>query len=1000
MKKIISIILVCAVLFSMVAVQAEDETSGVCGPDMTWRFEDDTLYIEGSGVMNDFEDGKQPWILFKDKIKKVYVSDGITSIGKMAFGRFGGITEVYLPDSIEHIGQQAFFRSLSMVEFKMPANLKTIDSYGFGYTSVYRYILNSKANYPGWCFYWSETEEMVLPEDMTSISSYMFAQMYKLKRVNIHNKITSLGNGVFQECESLEEITFPESLNSIGNSVFDKCKKLKEVVVLNPNMQYGKDVFSNIDNVVTLIGEVGSTTEAYATANGLDFKPIDTIGKNIKWLIDGKGVLRIEGRGAIPNFEEGNAPWDGLADEITAVTIGEGITSIGNYAFAGLTVDDISFPTTISKVSETAFGDMEFFKIIREISGIDPLGTTYGIRVLKTNSDEYTLMVGVAVYEEEMGDDGIYRKTKGIKFVPAVIDADKKGVVNFVANTVGCDETNVAETFLWKYPYMTDFKTDAEQGSNELPSEEYAYINDGKIKISGSLGSDASGEVTLFVVPSDCDMSDEEAWKNATPVHADKQQIYGNGEYKFYVSFTEEGEYKAYIGNASLARPKEVTVVYTNKENNDQAVSDLNAVTSAEEVREMLNDKIALQLFSKLYDSTIEDEEVMAMASEVLFNYLENSTVSDGVEAQAAIYKSLVIALINSDKIDDVTDYAKEIFINDKEALDYIKFEKSNEITEILKSLENDSIENFDKNCTEAILRTLIKYNNGTDEIKNGLTKYADMMGIKKSKITKSVCLSMAGEDFSSLDEIAEYVNTYKASSSGGGGGGGGGGSSSGGGSSKKDKETETGKFDNHKFEITETKTENQAEIQVKPFDDLSGFEWAEDAIVNLYKKGVISGKGQKTFCPQDNITREEFAKLVTLAVNLNVKGNDVPFSDVSEDDWFYSYVKILYSAGVINGINDTMFGTGTKITRQDAVVMIDRVMDKCSLIEEDYEKVADFSDCLMISDYALESVNKLKSNGLIAGDESNNFNPKHSITRAEAAVMIFRMYEKATATK
>ncbi len=1000
MKKIISIVLVCAVLFSMMAVQAEDvATSGVCGLDMTWRFEGDTLYIEGSGIMDDFEDGKQPWIQFKDQMKNVYISDGITSVGNMAFGRYSGITELYLPDSIETIGNQTFFKALSMEELKLPANLKSIGSYGFGYTNVYKFILNANTSYPGWCFQWTEAGEIVLPSNMKALSSYMFTQAYKLKKINIPEGLTSFGNSVFEECTSLQEITLPKSLNSIGNTVFKKCTNLNEVVVLNPNMQYGTDVFADAREV-TLLGEVGSTTEAYANANGINFKPINTIGSNIKWLIS-KGVLRIEGNGAIPNFEEGGTPWNSDADEITSVTISEGINSIGNYAFADIgEIEDISLPTSLSKVSETAFGDMELFKIIRENVGIAPLGTIYTIRVLKNDNNIYSLMLGVAVYEEEMGEDGIYLKTKGIKFTPVVIDTDKRGVDNYNASTVGSNETNVVKTFLWEYPYMTDFKTNAEQGTNKLSSEKYSYINDGKIKISGSLGSDATGEVTLFIVPEECDMSDEETWQTAAPVHADCQTVDYDGGYEFNVAFAKEGAYKAYIGNSSLESPREITVIYTNKENSKQAISELNGAVSAEEVKSLMNNKISLQLFSDLYDENIGDEEIVKSASEILFAYLENETVEDGDDAQAAIYKALVITLINSDKIDDITKYAEEISINDKEALDYIKFEKGNDITEMVKSCQNDSIENFDKNYTEAILRTLIKYNNGTDEIKNGLIKYADLIGINESDITDSLCQSMAGTDFASLDKIAEYVDSYEAPSQGGGGGGssgGGGGSSAGGGSSKKDKET--GKFDNHTFEITNSETENSGVIQVNPFDDLKGFEWAESSIVNLFKKGVVSGKAERSFCPQDNITREEFAKLVAAAVNINVKSNAVPFEDVSEGDWFYEYVSTLYSAGIINGVNETMFGTGTKITRQDAVVMIDRVMEKCSLIEEDYEKVDDFRDSILISDYALESINRLKSNGLIAGDENNSFNPKNFITRAEAAVMIFRVYEKATAT-
>ena len=404
-----------------------------------------------------------------------------------------------------------------------------------------------------------------------------------------------------------------------------------------------------------------------------------------------------------------------------------------------------------------------------------------------------------------------------------------------------------------------------------------------------------------------------------------------------------------------------------------------------------MEQQMSLQLFSELYDIVMNDEKLLKATCEILLDYLKEEDVRDGSDAQAAIYKAFVVALLNDDKLDDMTTYAEELCANDTEAISFVKFEKGSEITEIITSYTNDSIKAFDRNYVEAVLRILIQYNNGTDEIKNALTKYADVLEVSKSKITTSLCSAMAGEEFTSLDDIAKYINDYKdpfsniGSSSGRPSGGGLAGSGSSG-----------GYYDNKSFENTSDSTVHSETVQVKPFADLAGYEWAETAIENLYKKGVISGKAEKSFCPQDNITREEFSKLVVLGININIKGDDIPFTDVAPTDWYYDYVRTLYAAGVINGVSDTVFGTGTNITRQDAAVMINRAMEKCGLITEEYEEATDFDDTHTISDYALESIAKLKSNGMITGDENNNFNPHTSMTRAEAAVLIYRVYQKA----
>lgn len=65
-----------------------ESTSGTCGENLTWTFNTETgvLTIEGTGKMTNYDaSNPAPWDEYKDQIKKIVVSDGVTTIGKGAF---------------------------------------------------------------------------------------------------------------------------------------------------------------------------------------------------------------------------------------------------------------------------------------------------------------------------------------------------------------------------------------------------------------------------------------------------------------------------------------------------------------------------------------------------------------------------------------------------------------------------------------------------------------------------------------------------------------------------------------------------------------------------------------------------------------------------------------------------------------------------------------------------------------------------------------------------
>ena len=174
-------------------------------------------------------------------------------------------------------------------------------------------------------------------------------------------------------------------------------------------------------------------------------------------------------------------------------------------------------------------------------------------------------------------------------------------------------------------------------------------------------------------------------------------------------------------------------------------------------------------------------------------------------------------------------------------------------------------------------------------------------------------------------------------------------------------------------------------------FNDLNGYSWAEEYIDALAERGVISGTSQDTFAPGNNVKREEFVKVIVNLFGYDTTDSTCNFTDVKTTDWHYKYVAAATKAGIINGVGDNKFGTGSNITRQDICVILYRVLnDKGYTVNETKTDSMNFDDLSDISDYAKEAVEKLYKAEIINGMDAKHFAPKSFATRAQMAKLAY----------
>jgi len=231
-------------------------------------------------------------------------------------------------------------------------------------------------------------------------------------------------------------------------------------------------------------------------------------------------------------------------------------------------------------------------------------------------------------------------------------------------------------------------------------------------------------------------------------------------------------------------------------------------------------------------------------------------------------------------------------------------------------------------------------------------------------------------------EKFSEAISVV--SKSGSGGGGGGGGSSSGGGKSNH-LTTQTSKPD---LSVDYSAVADKEDVKKSIFADLELSHWAYKDIEALAGEGIISGRENNTFCPDDNITRAEFLKLLVFSLGISEGEYGGEFTDVSKDAWYAGVVKAALDNGFASGYEDGTFAPDKNITREEMTKLV------CTAAKLDVPESFEnsFADDELISGWAKPYVYSAAGAGIVNGMDSGAFEPKSNATRAQAAVIISRL--------
>lgn len=199
---------------------------------------------------------------------ELIIPNGITSIGKYAFQNVLLVTKVVVSDTVESIGVGAFNGCNSVEEITVPqSGIKNI--LGTVPATLKKVTLTKVTTIDGNAFSnLKNIEEIIIPEDITTIGAYAFQNCSSLKRLNsdidgvynIPNGVRNIENYTFSGCGELTKIIL-DSLVSIGNYAFSGCsllsqfnsEKASEIIIPNGVTSIGNHAFQNVSLVTKVV---------------------------------------------------------------------------------------------------------------------------------------------------------------------------------------------------------------------------------------------------------------------------------------------------------------------------------------------------------------------------------------------------------------------------------------------------------------------------------------------------------------------------------------------------------------------------------------------------------------------------------------------------------------------------------------------------------------------------------------------------------------------------
>lgn len=165
------------------------------------------------------------YYLAGSNIHSYHISSTIHSIEARAFYGCSELKNIHIPDSVTSTGDYAFYGCTSLTSVYITDIEAWLNISFEGSTST-----STPCCY-GADLYWNDEKltTLVIPDSVTSISSYAFYGCHSLESITIPEGVTSIDDWAFGCCSNLTRITISSSVTSLGVAAFYNCDRLNTI---------------------------------------------------------------------------------------------------------------------------------------------------------------------------------------------------------------------------------------------------------------------------------------------------------------------------------------------------------------------------------------------------------------------------------------------------------------------------------------------------------------------------------------------------------------------------------------------------------------------------------------------------------------------------------------------------------------------------------------------------------------------------------------------------
>ena len=262
-NRLVVLLMLLMLLLPLVPAVSAAEFSGTCGENLSWTFQAGTLTITGSGEMTDYDPITfAPWYPYRDKIVRLELPEGLTSVGDLAFYDCTMLATIVLPSTVRRVGDLAFCQCKSAAILSLNDGLKEIGKNAFEQCRQIQSlrIPNSVIQIGREAFFMCDAVQYVtVPENVVILGDGAFAYCEGLLRAEIKAPLTELPDRTFYSCGELVSISLTEHTTQIGEYSVHGCTAL-DVVYYDGEPGKAEDLKNQIDEEANGFGSLGEVT--------------------------------------------------------------------------------------------------------------------------------------------------------------------------------------------------------------------------------------------------------------------------------------------------------------------------------------------------------------------------------------------------------------------------------------------------------------------------------------------------------------------------------------------------------------------------------------------------------------------------------------------------------------------------------------------------------------------------------------------------------------------